>query len=65
MRLRKYRVVTDEYGGFEAQVWRLWWPFWQMINGINTNLSLKKAIALCKSHQNGAEILWTSEREND
>lgn len=26
--MKKYRIVTDTYSGYSAEVWRLWWPFW-------------------------------------
>ena len=43
MKCRKVRVVTDMYNGYEAQMWRIWFPFWVMI-GINTFPTLERAI---------------------
>jgi hypothetical protein len=38
----KYRIVTDKYAGYEAQVWRWYWPFWSQI-GINTHKTIESA----------------------
>lgn len=40
--MAKYRIVTDEYLGFEVQVRRWWWPFW-VGAGINTHASVEGA----------------------
>lgn len=39
----RYRVVTDRYLGYEAQVRYWWWPFWIQC-GCNTHPSLEKAV---------------------
>ena len=46
---RKYRIVTDNFAGFEIQA-RVWyWPFWYQISGysccpgINTWKSVERA----------------------
>ena len=31
MKLKKYRIVTSRYTGYECQKWRLWFPFWIQI----------------------------------
>lgn len=28
-----YRIVTDDYLGYEVQFWRWWWPFWASTGG--------------------------------
>lgn len=28
MKLKKYRIVEDEFGYFEIHVWSVYWPFW-------------------------------------
>lgn len=38
----RYRIVTDRWNGFEVQVWRWWWPFWEMPS-INTSPSVEAA----------------------
>lgn len=59
----KYRVVTDTYLGYEAQVKFWWFPIkWWMISrsgrgvGINTNRTLEDAELLCRMHRSGAGI---------
>lgn len=47
---KRYRVVRDNYNGYEAQVWRVWWPFWVMVNGCNTVPSVDMAERLCRVH---------------
>ncbi|MGA9651889.1 hypothetical protein [Pedobacter sp.] len=40
----KYRIVTDTFAGYEAQVKYWWWPItWFQIGGINTNISIEQA----------------------
>ena len=39
----KYRIVTDNYDGFECQHKRWWFPFWIQINYSNTHRTLEKA----------------------
>lgn len=44
----RYRVVRDQYSGFEAQCRVWWWPFWtQMGWGGNTHSTLEKAQNYC------------------
>ncbi len=47
----KYRIVTDNYLGYEAQVRYWWsWPFWQQIGFSNTHPTEAAAIEYCKKH---------------
>ncbi len=60
-RQARYRIVADNYAGYEAQYQPAflpgWWPLWtQCCNrtggaGCNTSSSIEKAETLCKSHQ--------------
>jgi len=43
MKIVRYRIVRDSYCCYEAQVWRLWFPFWVMYGGVNTFLSIEQA----------------------
>ena len=43
MKLKKYRIVRDSYAGYEAQVWRIWFPFWVQLGGGNTHTSADQA----------------------
>ncbi len=37
-----YRIVRDNYNGYEVQSWRWWWPFW--IQGrTNTHSTVERA----------------------
>ena len=39
----KYRIITDQYNGFECQK-KLWWcPFWFQMNHSNTHATLDGA----------------------
>ena len=42
MKIRKYRIVRDNYSGYECQIWRIWWPFWIQME-INTHSTLERA----------------------
>lgn len=39
----RYRIVKDNYAGYECQKWRIWFPFWFQI-GINTHCTIDHAI---------------------
>ncbi len=39
-----YRVVTDQYLGYEAQVKYWWCPFWIQLGRANSHLSIEKAV---------------------
>lgn len=41
----RYRIVRDNYLGFECQKWRLWFPFWIQMDFGNTHPSIEKAIS--------------------
>lgn len=49
-----YRVVTDNYRGFEVQYRTPWWPFWQQCGcrgkGINTHRTLEEAEEFARKH---------------
>jgi hypothetical protein len=58
MKLIKYRIVKDDYCGYECQVWRLWFPFWLQMNGVNTHISLESAIDYIKKGEK--KVVWES-----
>jgi len=58
MKLRKYRIVSDEYCGYQCQVWRLWFPFWVEMNFVNTHISLESAIDYIKKGEK--KVVWES-----
>lgn len=41
--LIRYRIVKDNYAGYECQVSYLWIPIWFQINGVNTHNSIAAA----------------------
>lgn len=48
----KYRIVTDAYAGYEAQVKFWWFPLvWWQINGTNTNASVERARMRIEHHK--------------
>lgn len=46
----KYRVVADNYCGFECQKKSWWWPFWYPLGFTNTHSTL----GLAKKHIEGS-----------
>lgn len=46
----KYRIVSDNFAGFEAQFKVWWFPFWIQCFGVNTRATLESAIEVCKRH---------------
>ena len=47
-----YRIVTDEFAGYEVQSWRWWWPFW--VQGtINTHSSIAEAEEYAEEYAKG------------
>lgn len=53
----KYRIVRDNYLGFEAQVKRWYWPFWDQIYFCNTWGTLEKAEECCTLHASGKSVV--------
>lgn len=51
MKLKKYRIVRDNYNGYEVQNWRLWFPLW--LQGVtNTHSNIEKAKEYIKKLKN-------------
>ena len=46
----EYRIVTDQYCGFEVQIRRWWWPFWTQVGLANTHTSIERAEAFARGH---------------
>ena len=51
----RYRIVRDNYLGYECQVWKLWFPFWCQMNYTNTFHTLERAIAFIEN--NGSVVV--------
>jgi len=58
MEYKKYRIVADDFAGYECQCWRLWWPFWIEMNGTNTHSSLDAAKKYIEKY---STIYWQSD----
>lgn len=43
MKKVKYRIVTDDWGGYEAQYKLWWWPFWLQLFWTNTSSTIEGA----------------------
>lgn len=43
MIMTKYRIVTDNYSGYEVQARRWWWPFWVQCGTVNTHQTIERA----------------------
>jgi len=48
----RYRIVTDNYAGYQVQVWHWWWPFWVQAAFSNTHSTLERARKFAKNHAN-------------
>jgi len=48
----KYRIVTDEYSGYEVQKKFWWWPFWTQ-GETNTHSSIEQAREYAVKHSRG------------
>ena len=59
--MNKYRVVRDDFAGYEAQVKRWWWPFWKECFYTNTSGTLEMALKVVERHRN--RIVWTEEAQ--
>lgn len=49
----EYRIVRDNYAGYEVQIRRWWFPLWVQVNFINTHFSIERAEKYAKDHANG------------
>lgn len=48
MKTKRYRIVRDNYAGYEVQGWRIWFPFWIQLSqggsfGVNTSSDIEEA----------------------
>jgi len=51
MRLKKYRIVTDNNRGFQCEIWRLYLPFWFQINFVNSHSTIEDAEKSIKNYK--------------
>lgn len=50
-KFRKYRIVSDQFAGYEVQIWRIWWPFWIELGFVNTHFSIESAREYARKRQ--------------
>lgn len=64
----RYRIVTDNYAGFEVQMWSIFWPFWTQVSTAydktNTHLTIEMAKLFIENQKNKpkklkTEVVWT------
>ena len=48
--MNKYRIVTDNFSGYEAQFKRWWCPCWLPCGVINTSATVEMARKVCDRH---------------
>ena len=46
----KYRIVTDNYAGYEVQIKRWWFPFYVQLDMCNTFSTIEKAEKYARLH---------------
>ena len=49
----RYRVVPDNYAGYEVQIKRWWLPIWMQLYFINTHMPLESAKKMIEAHRAG------------
>jgi len=52
----KYRIVRDNYLGYEVQIRRWWFPIWLECQFSNTHISIEKAEAYAENYENNGVI---------
>jgi hypothetical protein len=59
----KYRIVTDSYSGYEAQVKYWWFPFaWYQMGYTNTHASIEDAKRFIDRHGKTGKVVWESDK---
>ncbi len=58
----RYRIVRDNYLGYEVQARPRWWPFWTMVGGCNTFSTVESARRYAREHAaNGGVVEYLGE----
>ena len=55
----KYRIVRDNYSGYEVQIKHWWWPFWYMPT-CNTHVTVEGAKKYASNHALKKKIATSS-----
>jgi hypothetical protein len=53
----RYRIVKDNYSGYEAQFRWWWWPFYCQVNCINTSCTVQEAEDIIRSHRYSTKVV--------
>ena len=71
MKTIKYRIVKDEFAGFECQVWYIWFPFWTQLSGINSHSDIERAkkyieenTGTKKTKKTDDKVVWKSNEKS-
>ncbi len=59
-----YRIVSDNFNGYEVQFWRWWWPFWEM-PVCNTHTSIENAEKWAKAHSEDNVVKYLGKMNNN
>lgn len=51
--MAEYRIVRDNFAGYEVQIRRWWVPFWVQANFCNTHCSIEAAERWAEQHAQG------------
>lgn len=62
---RRYRIVTDNYSGFEVQFKNWFWPFWMQCQFTNTHRTLEEAMDFMTEDKAGHHRPKTVWRDDD
>lgn len=57
MKFKKYRIVKDSFSGYECQGWKLWYPFWVQMGGVNTHKNIDDAKEYIRNKDWEIEVL--------
>lgn len=47
----RYRILVDDYAGYQVEFRRWWMPLYKQISGVNTRPTEELALALIKGHK--------------
>lgn len=54
---KKYRIVRDNYSGYEVQHKYCWWPFWVETNTFNTHYTVEDAETFIKKVSRSGSVV--------
>jgi len=67
----KYRIITDNYSGYECQSKTFWFPFWVQMDVANTHSSIEDAKEYIFTYKNKNKkkepkykVVWESDKDS-